>query len=188
MEHLCMCVCGGLSPPAVGSWNAGCPCGNRELPRGFPKVLPGNSASSPKATGSLRQGSLSRWAAHLRPPKTGFCPLPLGRSEPTVTEGRFGEWPGVGFHPPRPPGTCFKKNKACGSELCKCALEAENKVSWGDGASLPPAPAFPGSLAPALSFPTISGEEKNNQNHQKDIKNPPLQGVYSYQWNRLRKR
>lgn len=75
-------------------------------------IRPQKPASAHKAPGSLGRDSVPRWVAHLRPPKTGFYPLALGRSEPTVAGGRLGEWPRVLFpSPPPEPWHLLPKNK-----------------------------------------------------------------------------
>lgn len=67
----------------------GCPCGNSEIPRGFPKVLDclAKSTFAQKSLGSLRLVNVPRWAVNLRLPKTFFYPLTFGCSGLILTGG-----------------------------------------------------------------------------------------------------
>lgn len=118
------------------------------LPRGslsFAGMLGGESSSDPP-----------KWASP--------------RSDPAVPGGRLGAEPEA-FRPSR--DTCFQKQKppeTGGSQLRKCALGAENKVSCRAGA-----PCLPDCLAMAFCSPTNRRKKKNNNNKRKGgEKSPPF--------------
>lgn len=174
---MCVCVCGcahrgsllQLRPQGIAEmWGAP---GGTSLPRAskrFPKG-PGAGREQPCLCWDARRGAWPAGQLVSKPPKQAFT-----RSDPIAAGRRLSGCPGVFFSPSR--DTCFpskKNNKTCRSELCKCALEAENKVSCRAGASLRPAPAVPGSFAMALSSPKIW---ENSTIKIKEKKKSPVAG------------